>query len=114
MPDETDRKKPVKGSNQRAGASVLVAAISLLGTSLGVSAATPIEPLGLGTEGRAGGNPAEPGEQKNLLAANVSQVRVSVPHPVVSHQMKITPPTSHQFKLERRNLKYNSAGHKKQ
>jgi hypothetical protein len=44
--NESDRRSmSEKGRNKRVGASVLIAAASLLGTSLGVSAATPAEPL---------------------------------------------------------------------
>ncbi len=58
---EHDRKgrKDVleKGHSVRVGASVLLAAASLLGTSLGVSAATSDEPLSAGTEDSAGQKP---------------------------------------------------------
>jgi len=45
------------GHSVRVGASVLLAAASLLGTSLGVSAATSDEPLSAGTEDSAGQKP---------------------------------------------------------
>jgi hypothetical protein len=65
----------------------LVAATSLLGTSLGVSAATPAEPLG--AQDSSGRHAVETTavEQKNLLAGNVTNVPAQPPH------MAIKPPS---------------------
>ena len=86
--DKTDRRNvSEKGQSKRVGTSVLVAAASLLGTSLGVSAATPAEPLG--AQNSSGRHAVETTavEQKNLLAGNVTNVPAQPPH------MAIKPPS---------------------
>ena len=86
--DKADRRNaPGNGQSKRLGTSILVAATSLLGTSLGVSAATPAEPLG--AQDSSGRHAVETTavEQKNLLAGNVTNVPAQPPH------MAIKPPS---------------------
>ncbi len=86
--DKADRRNaPGNGQSKRLGTSILVAATSLLGTSLGVSAATPAEPLG--AQDSSGRHAVETTavEQKNLLAGNVTNVPAQPPH------MTIKPPS---------------------
>jgi len=81
-----------KAQGRRVGASVLVAAASMLGTSLGVSAATRAEPQS--PQDLAGQNAGEttPVDGKNLLLAN--EIKVNTPTPQVS----VKPPVTNQFK----------------
>jgi hypothetical protein len=84
--DKSGRKNVLeKGQNKRAGPSVLIAAASLLGTSLGVSASTPGETFSPGAQATTGQNAVETGsvEQETLLAATVTP-KVTVPTPHVS------------------------------
>jgi hypothetical protein len=75
---------PEKGHSMRVGASVLLAAASLLGTSLGVSAATSDEPLGAGSEGSAG--------QKPTSIMRTAIKGGSTPTPTPAATPKSTPP----------------------
>lgn len=104
-PDRRDMSEKAKG--RRVGASVLVAAASMLGTSLGVSAATPAETLS--PQDSAGQNAVEttPVDGKNLLLAN--EFKVSTPTPQVS----VKPAVTNQFKNPgtgmQKNIKFDSS-----
>ena len=101
--DNSDRRNlSERGQSKRVGTSVLVAAASLLGTSLGVSAATPP-----GAQDLAGQNAVETRsvEHKSLLAGNnvaVQPVHVSPKLPQVN--AKVT--TTNQLKINQ--LKINN------
>ena len=89
--DNSDRRNlSERGQSKRVGTSVLVAAASLLGTSLGVSAATPP-----GAQDSAGQNAVETRsvEHKSLLAGNniaVQPVHVSPKLPQVNAKITTT------------------------
>lgn len=84
--DKADRRNVSgKGQSKRVGTSVLVAAASLLGTSLGVSATTPAESEGV--QDSTGQNAIEvrPVEQRTLLAGNLTNV-------IQSPRLSVKPP----------------------
>ncbi len=88
--DKSDRKTPDTGpAGQQATTTVLLAAASLLSTSLGVAAATPVAPSGPGTEASSGQNAGaiRPGGQDILLALDV---KTNVPPPHV--HVHVSPP----------------------
>ena len=68
------------GQSKRVGTSILVAATSLLGTSLGVSAATPAEPSGAQDSSGRHAIETTAVERKTLLAGNVTNVPAQPPH----------------------------------
>jgi len=83
--DKSDRRNLTgKRQSKRLGTSVLVAAASLLGTSLGVAAATPTVPAGKDAQSSADPKPVGSAtvKQENLLAANSPSVQP--PHVTVA------------------------------
>jgi hypothetical protein len=77
-PNRRGASQKVQGG--RVGASVLVAAASMLGTSLGVSAATPVAPLSADSPGHNAVETTPVGE-KNLLLAKDTSVKPPTPQP---------------------------------
>jgi hypothetical protein len=102
--DKAERRKVSdQGQYKRVGTSVLVAAASLLGTSLGVSAADSNGPRDLLSQNDSGSRPVE---HTTVLAATLTpKVNVQPPHVVVktinpsNYNPKETVPSSNQMKV---------------
>lgn len=117
--DKSDRKTPDTGpAGQQATTTVLLAAASLLSTSLGVAAATPVAPSGPGTEASSGQNAGaiRPGGQDILLALDV-KTNVPPPHVHVHvsppHGNAVVPPDGLDYGHTKPTESYRYLSHKK-
>ena len=100
--DKNDRARPRQNKQgKRIGTTVLLAAASLLGTTLGVKAATQEEPAAP-VQGPAGQTAGSAGH-KTLVAETMKVTTPTAPHitqkVVTTNQGKIKSPTSNQLKF---------------
>jgi hypothetical protein len=97
--DKSNRGGMSEKTQGRVGASVLVAAASMLGTSLGVWAATPVEPLSAQDSASHNAVETTPVGGKNLLLAKGASAKPSTPHVSAKPQgpqvIKALPPGTH-------------------
>ena len=106
--DRNDRTQPrQKKQDKRIATTVLLAAASLLGTTLGVKA-TPQEEPAAPVQGPAGPN-AGPADPKTLVAIYLKTTAPTTPHVtqkvISTNQGKIKSPTSNQLKYQSNQIK---------